>query len=115
MGFVEVSAESGSKYGMGAGVPLADRRPMVLNLAVDPKARRCGIGSALMDACEDMVRVWNYDEVVLQVRSLASSLAAEILAPPVLIGLSQGGRVSRVIAFGIVRVRPVARRDRALG
>lgn len=64
---MEVSSFTGAKYGMGIGVPLAEKRPLVTNLAVDPRARRCGIGSALMDACEDIVKTWNLDEVILQV------------------------------------------------
>lgn len=67
VGFIEVSETSGSKYGMGSGVPLADTRPVVSNLAVDPRARRFGIGTALMDACEDLVKTWNFDEIILQV------------------------------------------------
>ena len=68
VGFIEVSETSGSKYGMGSGVPLADTRPVVSNLAVDTRARRFGVGTALMDACEDMVKTWSFDEIVLQVR-----------------------------------------------
>lgn len=67
VGFVEVSETSGSKYGMGSGVPIADTRPVVSNLAVDPLARRFGIGTALMDACEDLVKTWQFDEIILQV------------------------------------------------
>lgn len=67
VGFVEVSETSGSKYGMGSGIPLADTRPVVSNLAVDPRVRRCGVGSALMEACEDLVKTWNFDEIILQV------------------------------------------------
>ncbi|CAM9892743.1 unnamed protein product [Ectocarpus sp. 8 AP-2014] len=67
VGFVEVSETSGSKYGMGAGIALADTRPVVSNLAVDPRVRRCGVGSALMEACEDLVNTWNFDEIILQV------------------------------------------------
>ena len=68
VGFIEVSQSSGWKYGMGGGVPLADTRPVVSNLAVDPRVRRCGIGSALMDACEDVVKKWCFDEMILQVQ-----------------------------------------------
>lgn len=68
VGFVEVSETSGSKYGMGNGVPVADTRPVVSNLAVDPRARRSGIGSALMEACEDLVKTWHFEEIILQVR-----------------------------------------------
>lgn len=67
VGFVEVSETSGSKYGMGSGVPIADTRPVVSNLAVDPLARRFGIGTALMDACEDLVKAWCFEEIILQV------------------------------------------------
>lgn len=67
VGFVEVSETSGSKYGMGSGVPVADTRPVVSNLAVDPLARRFGIGTALMDACEDLVKTWRFEEIILQV------------------------------------------------
>lgn len=67
VGFVELSESTGWKYGMGGGIPLSDTRPVVSNLAVDPRARRCGIGSALMDACEDTAKKWGFDEVILQV------------------------------------------------
>lgn len=67
VGFIEVSAVSGSKYGMGSGVPLANTRPVVSNLAVDPNSRRCGIGTALMEACQDMIKTWNFEEIILQV------------------------------------------------
>lgn len=66
VGFIEVSETAGSKYGMGSDVPLADTRPVVSNLAVDPIARRSGIGTALMDACEDMVNTWDFEEIILQ-------------------------------------------------
>ncbi|CAM9860052.1 unnamed protein product [Choristocarpus tenellus] len=68
VGFIEISALPGTKYGMGFGVPPADVRPVVSNLAVDPRTRRYGIGTALMDACEDMVNTWGYNEMILQVR-----------------------------------------------
>lgn len=74
VGFIEVSETSGSKYGMGSGVPLADTRPVVSNLAVDPRARRFGIGTALMDACEDLVKTWNFDEIILQVSYSSGTL-----------------------------------------
>ncbi|CAN0107793.1 unnamed protein product [Scytosiphon promiscuus] len=67
VGFVEVSETSGSKYGMGSGVPVADTRPVVSNLAVDPRERRSGVGSALMEACEDLVKTWHFEEIILQV------------------------------------------------
>lgn len=67
VGFVEVSETAGLKYGMGSGVSLSDTRPVVSNLAVDPRVRRFGIGTALMDACEDIVKNWNFDEIILQV------------------------------------------------
>lgn len=69
VGFVEVSETSGSKYGMGSGVPIADTRPVVSNLAVDTQARRSGIGTALMEACEDLVKTWKFEEIILQVRA----------------------------------------------
>lgn len=69
MGFVEVSETSGSKYGMGSGVPIADTRPVVSNLAVDTQARRSGIGTALMEACEDLVKTWKFEEIILQVHA----------------------------------------------
>lgn len=69
VGFIEVSAVSGSKYGMGSGVPLANTRPVISNLAVDPGSRRCGIGTALMDACQDMIKTWNFEEIILQVHA----------------------------------------------
>ncbi|CAM9177010.1 unnamed protein product [Pylaiella littoralis] len=67
VGFVEVSETSGTKYGMGSGVPVADTRPVVSNLAVDPQERRSGVGTALMEACEDLVKTWNLEEIILQV------------------------------------------------
>lgn len=70
VGFIEVSAVPGSKHGMGIGVPLAEARPVVSNLAVDPEARRCGIGTALMSACEDMIKTWNFEDIILQVGRL---------------------------------------------
>lgn len=70
VGFIEVSAVTGSKYGMGTGVPLAETRPVVSNLAVDHRARRCGIGTALMDACEDIIKTWSFEEIILQVSAV---------------------------------------------
>ncbi|CAM9363437.1 unnamed protein product [Discosporangium mesarthrocarpum] len=67
VGFVEISAMPGTKYGMGSGIMPSDVRPVVSNLAVKERARCCGIGSALMAACHDMVVTWGYREMVLQV------------------------------------------------
>jgi ribosomal protein S18 acetylase RimI-like enzyme len=67
VGFVEVGAQPGTKYGMGESVPELDIRPVISNLAVDPEWRRCGLGSELVAACEETVRQWGYDEMVLQV------------------------------------------------
>jgi ribosomal protein S18 acetylase RimI-like enzyme len=67
IGFIECSTQEGTKYGMGATVPEADVRPVISNLAVDARYRRYGIGSSLLRACEDAVKEWGYDEIVLQV------------------------------------------------
>ncbi|CAM9114938.1 unnamed protein product [Phaeothamnion confervicola] len=67
VGFVEVSALDGLRYGMGPGVPERERRPVVANLAVSPRVRRCGIGSSLMEACEEAARSWGHTELTLQV------------------------------------------------
>ena len=44
VGFIEVSTQPGTKYGMGDNVPEADVRPVISNLAVAPRVRRYGIG-----------------------------------------------------------------------
>jgi GNAT superfamily N-acetyltransferase len=67
IGFIECSTQEGTKYGMGESVPEADVRPVISNLAVDARYRRYGIGSSLLRACEDAVKEWGYDEIVLQV------------------------------------------------
>jgi ribosomal protein S18 acetylase RimI-like enzyme len=67
VGFIECSTQEGTKYGMGESVPEADVRPVISNLAVDARYRRYGIGSSLLRACEDAVKEWDYDEIVLQV------------------------------------------------
>jgi len=67
VGFVEISVQAGYKYGMGDGVVLNDFRPVLTNLAVDLDCRRQGIGQALEQQCQDAVREWGYDEIVLQV------------------------------------------------
>lgn len=45
-------------------------RPVLTNLSVKPEARKSGVGSALVDACESVVQnSWSttYDEIVLEV------------------------------------------------
>lgn len=66
-GFCEVGITQSLKYGMGAGIPVRDERPYLANLSVRPGARRQGIGRALVQACEEMVQKWGYDELILQV------------------------------------------------
>eukprot|EP00953_Heterococcus_sp_UTEX-ZZ885_P003444 2382-Heterococcus_DN1.PRE.5 len=64
---VDTNTQEGTKYGMGESVPELDVRPVISNLAVDARYRRYGIGSSLLRACEDAVKEWGYDEIVLQV------------------------------------------------
>jgi hypothetical protein len=43
------------------------QRPVVSNVAVAPRARRRGLGAALMRACEAQAADWGYDECLLLV------------------------------------------------
>lgn len=82
IGYSEVSEKNfglGGKFDSGNGGESAsnggDRkseqrlRPYLSNLSVVEYARRSGVGSKLLDACEDAVREWNvgHTEMVLQV------------------------------------------------
>lgn len=68
VGFVEVGITQSLKYGMEQyGVPVRDERPYLANLSVRPASRRQGVGRRLVHACEEMVRSWGYDELILQV------------------------------------------------
>ncbi|CAM9153596.1 unnamed protein product [Chrysoparadoxa australica] len=67
VGFIEVSCATGNKYGFGKGVAEADVRPIMSNLAVDSSFRRCGLGSCLVEAVEEAVRGWGFNELILQV------------------------------------------------
>jgi ribosomal protein S18 acetylase RimI-like enzyme len=67
LGFVEITQRS---YGLGLGQvdEMEALRPVLTNLAVSSKARKSGIGSQLLEECErHIVRVWNLNEVVLEV------------------------------------------------
>lgn len=72
LGFVEVTLKP---YGLGSRDENAPHRsnreiarPVLTNLSVVKSARRSGVGSALMRACEDTVfNVWRYDELILEV------------------------------------------------
>jgi ribosomal protein S18 acetylase RimI-like enzyme len=64
-----VTTEEYSTSLSGAGI-INDRpmRPVLTNLAVLKGARRSGIGSKLVDACEKHVRKdWNMNEIILEV------------------------------------------------
>lgn len=68
VGFVELRVRSDLKYGLGPDVAPRDERPYLANLAVLPSARRRGIGRALVEAGEALVRdAWGYEELILQV------------------------------------------------
>jgi ribosomal protein S18 acetylase RimI-like enzyme len=64
LGFVEITLRY---YGLGDSVET--QRPVLTNLAVVREARRCGVGSALVHACERAVRYdWpGHDELILEV------------------------------------------------
>lgn len=72
VGYSEVSEKL---YGLGSSFDNQrsksprDIRPYLSNLSVVEYARQSGIGSKLLDACEDSVRDWNagHTEIVLQV------------------------------------------------
>lgn len=67
VGFIEVGAVPGTKYGMGDNIPESDLRPVISNLAVAERARRYGIGSSLVEACEEEAQKWGFSDMVLQV------------------------------------------------
>jgi ribosomal protein S18 acetylase RimI-like enzyme len=64
LGFVEITLRY---YGLGDSVET--QRPVLTNLAVVREARRCGVGSALVAACERAVRYdWpGHNELILEV------------------------------------------------
>lgn len=73
LGFCEITQRP---YGIGrpSGNAVYDdepepvSRPILTNLAVKQEMRKYGIGSKLLDACEQhVVRSWNLDEIVLEV------------------------------------------------
>jgi ribosomal protein S18 acetylase RimI-like enzyme len=78
LGFVEITQKP---YGLGLGSEEEEEddggggkggvtpiRPVLTNLAVAERARKYGIGSKLVDRCEDHVRnVWKLNEMVLEV------------------------------------------------
>ena len=71
IGFVEITQKP---YGLGQGKelyddqPLPPMRPILTNLAVKKVVRKYGVGSKLLDACEDHVRKeWKMGEIVLEV------------------------------------------------
>lgn len=76
IGYSEVSEKN---FGLGGNFDSDQRRdnkrnerprPFLSNLSVIEDARRSGVGSRLLDACEECVRDWNvpdYTEIVLQV------------------------------------------------
>jgi ribosomal protein S18 acetylase RimI-like enzyme len=68
IGFVEITQRA---YGLGDTVSSDDSdmlRPVLTNLAVRHDARKSGIGSKLLDVCEQhIVKNWNMNECVLEV------------------------------------------------
>ena len=78
LGFVEVTEkrfrlgeqyESTGTFSEGDDERLRDVRPFLSNLSVREDARKSGVGSALVDMCEDAIQQWprQYSEIVLQV------------------------------------------------
>lgn len=78
LGFVEVNEkrfrlgeqyESTGSFSEGDDEMLRDVRPFLSNLSVREDARKSGVGSALVDMCEDAIQKWprQYSEIVLQV------------------------------------------------
>ena len=83
LGFVEITQRA---YGLGDAVASEDNdnddddnnltimRPILTNLAVRQDARTSGIGSKLLNACEQhIVRQWNMKECVLEVEDYNTS------------------------------------------
>lgn len=73
IGFVEITQKP---YGLGQGKgravyddePLPPLRPILTNLAVKKSVRKYGVGSKLLDACEEHVQnTWEMGEIVLEV------------------------------------------------
>ncbi|EJK64398.1 hypothetical protein THAOC_14868 [Thalassiosira oceanica] len=66
IGFCEVSER---KFGLGKGYNDTKARPYISNLSVIESARESGIGSRLVDACEEAVLDWDagHKEIALQV------------------------------------------------
>ena len=66
IGFVEVTEK---QFGLGPQYNGKEMRPVLTNLAVHPSFRNAGVGSELLQACEDVVSSsWNgHDEIVLEV------------------------------------------------
>lgn len=72
IGFCEISARVFSlpEFCYENNVPTKAYRPVLTNLAVKKSARRSGVGTALVNTCENAVmNLWNpsYDDIVLQV------------------------------------------------
>jgi len=73
VGYSEVSEKLfglGSNFDNSRSKSSSDRpRPYLSNLSVVEDARQSGVGSKLLDACEESVREWNagHTEIVLQV------------------------------------------------
>mmetsp|Transcript_57535 Transcript_57535/g.130367 ORF Transcript_57535/g.130367 Transcript_57535/m.130367 type:complete len:270 (-) Transcript_57535:235-1044(-) len=66
IGFAELTVSKTIKY-LGAGIPDADARPLLANLAVAESWRCRGVGSKLVDTCEAEAQRLGFAEVVLQV------------------------------------------------
>mmetsp|Transcript_27894 Transcript_27894/g.39916 ORF Transcript_27894/g.39916 Transcript_27894/m.39916 type:complete len:364 (+) Transcript_27894:70-1161(+) len=71
IGFVEVTSKP---FALGQGDDHSDTgrlklRPVLTNLCVKKEGRKSGVGSALLEACEQAVTTWNpsYDEIILEV------------------------------------------------
>jgi len=71
VGFVEVTSKA---FALGQGADFTDtgkvkQRPVLSNLCVKKDLRGSGVGSSLLEACENAVTTWkpSYDEVILLV------------------------------------------------
>ena len=68
------SSGGGLLSAMAAAGPSSNTRPVLTNLAVLKRFRGCGIGSKLLEACEEhVVRDWNMNEIVLEVEDYNDS------------------------------------------
>ena len=68
LGFVEVTNRPFGLGGGGGGESITLARPVLTNLSVCRDARRSGVGSCLLDMCEQYVATeWGQPEVVLEV------------------------------------------------